>query len=1070
MQKIKHIILIILFFLMGAISTFAQNEVNIWYFGYKAGLDFNEEIPRVVLNSDMDAHEGSASICDVNGNLLFYSNGETIWNREHKPLPNGSSLRGALSSSQSCIFVPKPRSNNIFYLFTIDDTNGEFGFRYSEIDLNLDNGMGDIKPGKKNRPILSSVSEKITAVKNSDNQSIWVIVHEYLDNTFYSYLIDDNGFDKSNVKTSNIGTAHTPASGEIGNPEAALGCMKMSQLGNKLAVAIQYRDIFEVFDFNKTTGIISNHIIVSDNNIGPYGVEFSANEQFLYGSSRQSDKIFQWNLEAPDIKASIQIVGNTLSANGSLQIAPDGKIYSATLKSNYLGVINNPDRQNCNFDARGLYLEGRLSSEGLPNMISSAPFQPVFDITNYCLGDITSFSMINTLDVDSVKWNFNFPETSNNNFSYNYETNHIYNLPGIKQIELISSRFGQLDTVIQKIEVFSYPTVNFSIDIDTASCANQTLLLDGGDSAMRSYLWSDGSTERYLEVLNNGEYYVDVNEKNCISHNSINVTIHEEPQIEFLEVLPSDCRTNNGRIEMQITGGGGNYEIMWNEGDTTTILENLNAGYYSVYVNDSNGCFGYADTVVNNLGAPEINIQSSKEIICYGDTIILSAGDNDDYEYLWSNDSTSREIVIAATESVDYWVIGTDPALNCSTVEVFPLDVNPNPVPDINILQKREACKGDEIILDAGNEDYSYLWSTRERDSEIIVESTGIYSVRVSDTTNCYSDYNIDITFHSNPRINLGKERAICIGDTIELNAGTWEEYTWNTGDSDSIKQVYATGTYRVIVSDTNYCEGRSEVSIWANDPNNLLIDSVARNEITCDGESDAGLKIYAEGSWKKLLYSVDGGLNFEDNNGIFKNLSSGVDYIVAVKEEGACTKVGENYIFSDPPFMYIDSSILLPSCEDCNDGIIRVIPSGGVPPYSYTWSDYYATPERTDLYPGQYTVQVGDANNCNKFFTTDLGFGNDFLYIPNAFTPNADGINDEWIFGKLDKYLEIYPNIQVKVFDKAGKLVFESPIGYPQPWKGSYSGVVLPTNTYYYIVDLGADVKPLSGTVTIIL
>ena len=1061
----KYVIFTLIFILFCTISLIAQNEGNVWYFGYRAGIDFNGEVPEVLSDGDMDAQEGSAIICDVNGKLLFYSNGETVWNRKHKPLPNGTSLKGGLSSSQSCIFVPKPGNNNIFYLFTLDDGNGEFGFRYSEIDLRLDNGLGDIISSRKNRPILSSVSEKITAVKHADNFSVWVIVHEYLDNTFYAYLIDENGFDKNNVVSSNTGTAHTPASGEMGNPEAALGCMKMSQRGNKLAVAIQYRNIFEIFDFNKTTGTISNHVVVSDDNIGPYGVEFSADERFLYGSSRQKNQIFQWDLEAADIKASIKVVGRTIAANGTLQLAPDGKIYLARLNSNYLGIINDPEKEGteCNFDERGLYLEGRLSSEGLPNMISSAPFQPVFEITNYCLGDNTKFRMINTKDVDSIQWNFNYPETGSNNYSADFETNHIFTDRGIKQIELISSRFGNLDTVIQKIEVFPYPVIPFPAGNDTTACTNISLLLDGGEGSSRNYKWKDGSEERFLEVLNSGVYFVEVNENNCISRDTVNVSIYDAPEINFIEVKPSDCQVNTGRIEISIQANSNDYVIMWNNGSTGTVIENLEAGYYSVIVNDFNGCSAYADTVVNNLGAPEIDIQADKEIICYGDTIRLSAGNAE--EFLWSNDSTSREIIITATENEDYWVIGTN-SNGCSRVGVFSLEVNPNPVPEINILTSRQSCIGDELILDAGYGEYSYQWSTGERKPDITVKSSGIYSVKVSDTTGCYSDYNINVNFFPVPDIDLGRERAICIGDTIELNAGTWEEYIWNTGESDSIKKVYTTGTYRVIVVDTNYCEGRAEVSIWANDPQNLVIDSVGKHEITCGGENDGSLTIHATGSWEPLLYSIDGGLNFDDNKGIFKGLSSGLEYAVAVQEEGACTRIGNKFMFSDPPFMYIDSIIIPPSCDDCTDGIIRVIPSGGVPPYTYMWSDFVETHERIGLKPGQYTVMVSDSNKCDKYFTTDLSYGNNFLFIPNAFTPNGDGINDKWTFGRLD----LYPTTQVKVFDQAGRLVFDSPPGYPQSWDGSYNGKTLPTSTYYFIINPGMNSKTLTGTVTIIL
>jgi gliding motility-associated-like protein len=85
-------------------------------------------------------------------------------------------------------------------------------------------------------------------------------------------------------------------------------------------------------------------------------------------------------------------------------------------------------------------------------------------------------------------------------------------------------------------------------------------------------------------------------------------------------------------------------------------------------------------------------------------------------------------------------------------------------------------------------------------------------------------------------------------------------------------------------------------------------------------------------------------------------------------------------------------------------------------------------------------------------------------IIIPNAFTPNGDGINDTWDIQKINNY----PDCSVQVFNRYGLLVFSS-IGYSIPWDGIYKGSELPTGTYYYIINLYAGIPVLSGFVVII-
>ncbi|NEM96207.1 hypothetical protein [Pontibacter burrus] len=129
----KAVVLIVCYLVAGIFSeALAQinKQSNIWYFGSKAGLDFNSGTPTVLTDGAMEAFEGTASIADADGRLLFYSDGTTVWNKQHQVMANGSGLLGSANSAQSCIIVPKPGSQTIYYLFTTDAAGKANGLRY----------------------------------------------------------------------------------------------------------------------------------------------------------------------------------------------------------------------------------------------------------------------------------------------------------------------------------------------------------------------------------------------------------------------------------------------------------------------------------------------------------------------------------------------------------------------------------------------------------------------------------------------------------------------------------------------------------------------------------------------------------------------------------------------------------------------------------------------------------------------------------------------------------------------------------------------------------------------------
>lgn len=263
-------------------NTYAQKEANNWYFGEKAGITFNTSPPSALIDGALNAREGCASISDENGNLLFYSNGVTVWNKNHAVMENGNGLEGSDYSTQSSLIVKLPGSSTLFYIFTVPDQEDAGAYKYSIVDLSFNAGLGKIT--SKNTPLLKNLSdnnseftntstEALTAGYHTNQTDIWIVVHEYNVTKFYTYLLTSNGLQQ-------------PVISDIGNQKSYLGQCRISPDGKRIAVGGYFATGLDLFDFNSTTGVISNFVSLigtgGDNANRIYGLSFSANSNVLY--------------------------------------------------------------------------------------------------------------------------------------------------------------------------------------------------------------------------------------------------------------------------------------------------------------------------------------------------------------------------------------------------------------------------------------------------------------------------------------------------------------------------------------------------------------------------------------------------------------------------------------------------------------------------------------------------------------------------------------------------------------------------------------------------------------------
>lgn len=171
----------------------SNNNTKYWYFGYKAGLKFESSGPVALTDGAMDQTEGVATMSDANGNLLFYTNGITIYNRNHQTMLNGSGLTSHSSNTQAAFVVPFPGHPDQYFVITPDP------YYYSIVDMTLDNGYGAVVEGSKNTALTTESSEKVAGLMAANQKDIWLITYGSSKKNFNVYKITPSGIDLTPV-------------------------------------------------------------------------------------------------------------------------------------------------------------------------------------------------------------------------------------------------------------------------------------------------------------------------------------------------------------------------------------------------------------------------------------------------------------------------------------------------------------------------------------------------------------------------------------------------------------------------------------------------------------------------------------------------------------------------------------------------------------------------------------------------------------------------------------------------------------------------------------------------------
>jgi gliding motility-associated-like protein len=287
--------------------------------------------------------------------------------------------------------------------------------------------------------------------------------------------------------------------------------------------------------------------------------------------------------------------------------------------------------------------------------------------------------------------------------------------------------------------------------------------------------------------------------------------------------------------------------------------------------------------------------------------------------------------------------------------------------------------------------------------------------------------------------------------------------YSWNSvpvQTTPTASEVSA-GSYTVIVTDANGCTATNSVMI-SQPPTDLVI-SITQENILCSG-----------GTTGKATATVTGGLEPYDfswnttpvqTKETATDLSSGT-YTITVTDSYGCIRTRSVNI-TEPQPLNIQSSVTPASCPDSKDGSLILTITSTTGPFNVLWSDGFTGQNRSELEPGTYNAVITDKNNCREAIVVNVEFTHTFgcLIIPQVITPNNDGFNDEWRIRNID----LYPDAEVRIFTRWGKMIFSAKNLSDNPWNGTIGGKPAPTDSYHYILYLNDGSGPRSGVISVI-
>ena len=600
------------------------------------------------------------------------------------------------------------------------------------------------------------------------------------------------------------------------------------------------------------------------------------------------------------------------------------------------------------------------------------------------------------------------------------------------------------------------------------------ITVNGGTSPY-TYAWSNNQTSQNINSLTAGNYTVTITDANNCQFTFNSIVSEPQAALSVSETINQVlCHGgNSGNISLAAAGGTAPYSYLWNTGNTVQNPGGLIAGSYTATITDANGCTSQKNYTITEPDSSISMSMSIGHVGCHGQPTgwidLTVNGGTGTYTYQWNNGNTVQDPT--QMTAGNYTVIVTDQ--NGCTAMLSGLITEPAVFPRVGGITTPVSCKGltnggVDITASGGTPPYTYNWNTGATASTITNQGAGTYIVTVTDANGCSSQYTTQIAEPAEVLTASGNATgANCIsGQLGTLNVTTFGgsggyNYLWNNGATESQQSGLTPGTYSVTITDMNGCElnqtfvveDLSSLTIAANgDPAICMGESIT---LGCDSVPNGNYQWYYNGN------PLQGATS--------QNFTTPVAGSYTLSVTTACGTYTSNPV--EVTVRTLNNVSINNDVIICVGERAQLTAGGGV---EYTWSpstglsnpnspNPYASPAQTTV----YTVTIKDNFGCTATASVTVTIMCDTLDIPNGFSPNGDGTNDVFEIEGIDNY----PGNVLFIYNRWGNLVYKKK-EYANEWDGrsNVNGVMfgeeLPNGTYYYILDLNINQKPINGFV----
>ncbi|PLX10641.1 MAG: hypothetical protein C0594_04660, partial [Marinilabiliales bacterium] len=545
--------------------------------------------------------------------------------------------------------------------------------------------------------------------------------------------------------------------------------------------------------------------------------------------------------------------------------------------------------------------------------------------------------------------------------------------------------------------------LNLSLDSDEINCngtaSGEIDATVTGGSGSYNYAWSNGEITEDLANIYAGNYSLTVTDDNgCSTEASTTVTETEEIIISY--VVTNEVDGSDGAIDITVTGGLAPYEYSWSNGETTEDITALVADVYEVSVTDLYNCIVSELIPVNDSSCHIDVVSTVNNITCFGaddgSISIQVSNSYEPYTVIWSNGETTDMI---SDLSAGTYQVTVEDANGCLEMVSGTVSEPGELLTEASITDV--LCNGGNdgsimLSVSGGTQPYSFNWNTTESTESITDLAANNYSVTVTDNNGCNNIGTYSVNEHELLEALLTIDDVLCNGGNsgaidITVTGGIAPySYNWNNCETTEDLSSIEAGTYDLTITDGNNCSITESAVI--SEPDQLSISYLVTDE---DAGNDGAIDVTVAGGTSPYVFSWSNGETTEDLSGLsadIYNLTVTDDNLCNISETMVVNMIGCN--------LSITTNSLDPLCNGDATGEAYVSASGGTAPFSYEWNNSQTTDTITNLFTGNYSVTVTDANSC-----ADVGYAT----ISEPEQINAEAmINDITCFGEANGTVNI--------------------------------------------------------------